>query len=380
MRTRSRITLRSGTLLFLIAACYAAAAHAPTSLKQTFKGDFVVGAAINTAQITGQDQRGDALIESQFNSISPENALKWVNVHPQPGKYNFDLTDKYVAFGQKHHMFIVGHNLVWHSQVPGWVFHDDKGNLLDRDALLARMKDHISTVVGRYKGKIQSWDVVNEALNEDGTLRQSLWYKIIGPDYIEKAFQFAHEADPHVQLFYNDYNLENEPKRNGAIALVKKLQADGIPINGVGIQDHDNLDWPTADQEDATISAFAALGIKVAISELDIDVLPRRGEQPTADVSLKIAQNAALNPYSNGLPDSVQQQLATRYADLFRVYLKHRDTVERVTFWGVTDGDSWLNGWPVFGRTSYPLLFDRNGQPKPAYNAVIAVASEASAH
>jgi endo-1,4-beta-xylanase len=376
MRFRSRIGVRTGALLFLIATCAAAKVNVPT-LKQTFKGDFVIGAAINEAQITGQDQREDALIESQFNSVSPENALKWANVHPQPGKYNFDLTDKYVAFGQKNHMFIVGHNLVWHNQVPDWVFHDDKGNLLDRDALLARMKDHIDTVVGRYKGKIQSWDVVNEALNEDGTLRQSEWYKIIGPDYIEKAFQFAHEADPAVQLFYNDYNLENEPKRNGAIALVKKLQADGVPISGVGIQDHDQLDWPTADQEDATISAFAALGIKVAISELDIDVLPRRGG-PTADVSIKIAQNAALNPYSAGLPDSVQQKLATHYADLFRVYFKHRNTVERVTFWGVTDGDSWLNDWPVNGRTSYPLLFDRNGQPKPAFNAVIAVASQAS--
>jgi endo-1,4-beta-xylanase len=376
MRNLSRISVRSGALIFLIATCAAAKVDVPT-LKQAFKGDFVVGAAINEAQITGQDQREDALIETQFDSISPENALKWANVHPQPGKYNFDLTDKYVAFGQKNHMFIVGHNLVWHNQVPDWVFHDDKGNLLDRDALLARMKDHIYTVVGRYKGKIQSWDVVNEALNEDGTLRQSQWFKIIGPDYIEKAFQFAHEADPQVQLFYNDYNLENEPKRNGAIALVKKLQADGIPIAGVGIQDHDSLTFPTVDQEDATISAFAALGIKVAISELDIDVLPRRGG-PTADVSLKITPNAALNPYANGLPDSVQQQLATRYADLFRVYLKHRDTVERVTFWGVTDGDSWLNDWPVNGRTSYPLLFDRNGQPKPAFNAVIAVASETS--
>src|SRR5580698_7748147 len=285
MRILSSISVRSGALMFLIAACGAAAAHAPASLKLAFKGDFVVGAAINEAQITGQDQREDALIESQCNSISPENALKWQNVHPQPGKYNFDLTDKYVAFGQKHHMFIVGHNLVWHNQVPDWVFHDDKGNLLDRDALLVRMKDHIDTVVGRYKGKIQSWDVVNEALNEDGTLRQSQWYKIIGPDYIEKAFQFAHEADPRVQLFYNDYNLENEPKRDGAVALVKKLQADGIPVAGVGIQDHDSLTFPAIDQEDATISAFAALGIKVAISELDINLLPSAGHQPTADVS-----------------------------------------------------------------------------------------------
>jgi endo-1,4-beta-xylanase len=381
MQTRLRISVRSVAVALLAVACGAAAAHAPVSLKQAFKGDFVVGAAMDEAEITGQDQRDDTLLAEQFNSISPENVLKWERIHPQPGQYNFDLADKYVAFGQKHHMFIVGHNLVWHAQVPDWVFHDDKGNLLDRDALLARMKDHIFTVVGRYKGKIQSWDVVNEAINDsDGTLRQSLWYKIIGPDYIEKAFQFAHEADPQAQLFYNDYSLENEPKRSGAIALVKKLQADGIPITGIGIQGHDNLDWPSAEQEDATISAFAVLGIKVAITELDIDVLPSTRHQPTADVSLKIEQNAALNPYAKGLPDSVQQQLATRYADLFSVYFKHRDAVERVTFWGVTDAGSWLNDWPVKGRTSYPLLFDRNGQPKPAYDAVLRVASETKNH
>ena len=380
MQNPSGAGTRSVSIAFLIAICGAAAAHAPASLKEAFKGDFVVGAAMNEAQIFGDDQRGDALIESQFNSISPENVLKWESIHPQPGKYNFDLADQYIAFGQKHHMFIVGHNLVWHNQVPAWVFHDDKGNQLDRDALLARMKDHISTVVGRYKGKIQSWDVVNEALNEDGTLRQSLWYKIIGPDYIEKAFQYAHEADPQAQLFYNDYNLENEPKRSGAIALVRKLQAAGIPIAGVGLQGHDHMDWPAADQEDATISAFASLGVKVAISELDIDVLPSASGQHTADVSLRIEQNTALNPYVNGLPNSIQQQLAKRYADLFRVFLKHRDTVERVTFWGVTDEDSWLNDWPVKGRTSYPLLFERNGQPKPAYDAVLRVASEFQGH
>jgi endo-1,4-beta-xylanase len=380
MRLKSWTKVRQGVLAVTFAACVVAAALAPTSLKQAFKGDFVIGAAMNEAQITGQDQRGDALIESQFNSISPADVLKWEKVHPQPDKYDFDLADKYVAFGQEYHLFIVGHTLVWHNQVPAWVFHDDKGNLLSRDALLARLKDHISTVVGRYKGKIQSWDVVNEALDEDGTLHQSLWYKIIGPDYIEKAFQYAHEADPHAQLIYNDYSLENEPKRNGAIALIKKLQAEGIPVAGVGLQGHYHMDWPTAEQEDATISAFAALGVKVAITELDMDVLPSAWNQPTADVTLKIEQNPALNPYVNGLPDSVQQQLATRYADLFRVFVKHRNAVERVTFWNVTDADSWLNDWPVKGRTSYPLLFDRTGQPKPAYDAVIRVASEAHAH
>jgi len=242
MRTKSWSAARSGAFIFLIAACAAATAQAPASLKQAFKGDFVVGAAMNQAQITGQDARGDTLIEAQFNAISPENVMKWERIHPEPGKYSFDLPDKYVAFGIKHHMFIVAHTLIWHNQVPAWVFHDDNGNLLGRDALLARMKDHISTVVGRYKGKINSWDVVNEVLNDDGTLRQTLWLKIIGPDYIEKAFEYAHEADPKAQLIYNDYSLENEPKRSGAIALVKKLRSEGIPISGVGIQGHDHLD------------------------------------------------------------------------------------------------------------------------------------------
>lgn len=378
MSIELRKGLMAAALSALFVTCALAADHAPasTSLKDAFKGDFVVGAAINGAQITGKDQRGDAIVEEQFNSISPENVLKWIIVHPQPGKYNFTLSDQYVAFGEKHHMFIVGHNLVWHNQVPAWVFHDDKGNLLSRDALLARLRDHIFTVVGRYKGKIQSWDVVNEALNEDGTMRQSPWEKIIGDDYIAKAFEYAHEADPQAQLTYNDYNLENEAKRNGALALIKKLQAEGVPISCVGLQNHDNLAWPTAEQEDATISAFGALGLKVAISELDINVLPTAGHQPSADVNLSIQENAKLNPYAQGLPDSVAQDLARRYADLFRVFLKHRGVVTRVTFWGVTNKDSWLNNWPVRGRTNYPLLFGRNGEPTPSFDAVVQVASE----
>jgi len=365
--------LRFITVFFLIGT--SVAAQAPTTLKDAYRNLFHVGVAINEAQITGSDARGAAIAASQFDSISPENCLKWERVHPKPNTYSFELADKYVEFGEKNHMFIVGHNLVWHSQVPDWVFEDEKGKPLTRDALLKRMHDHIFTVVGRYKGRIQSWDVVNEALNEDGTLRQSKWSKIIGDDFIEKAFQYAHEADPQAQLTYNDYSLENEAKRNGAIALIKRLKAQGIPIASVGIQGHDSLAWPSIEDEDATISAFARLGVKVVISELDIDVLPRDPKMFSAEVSLKMRQDPKMNPYANGLPPAVEQQLAKRYADLFAVFLKHRDTVTRVTFWGVTDKDSWLNDWPVKGRTSYSLLFDRNDQPKPAFQAVIGVAA-----
>ena len=361
-------------LTAILDASMAAAAQTPTTLKDAYRDSFYVGAAINAAQITGSDARGVAIVTAQFNSISPENVLKWGNIHPRPDTYSFELPDKYVEFGERNHMFIVGHNLIWHAQTPDWVFQDEKGNPLTREALLKRMHDHIFAVVGRYKGRIQSWDVVNEALNEDGTLRQSKWLKIIGEDYIAKAFQYAHEADPQAELNYNDYSLENEPKRNGAIALIKKLQAQGIAVAVVGIQGHDGLDWPSVEAEDATITAFAKLGVKVAITELDIEVLPPVAPG-SADVSLRVKADPKLNPYVNGLPDTVQKALAKRYADLFAVYLKHRAAMSRVTFWGVTDGDSWRNNWPVRGRTDYPLLFDRAGQPKPAFDAVIQQAA-----
>jgi endo-1,4-beta-xylanase len=363
----------------LLAACLAAAAQAPVSLKDAYRDDFVVGAAINQAQIEGEDARGDRLLVAQFNSISPENALKWEIVHPLPGKYDFTLADQYVAFGQKHGMYTVGHCLVWHNQVPEWVFHDEQGRMLGRDALLARMRDHIQTVVGRYKGRIQSWDVVNEALDEDGSLRQSPWLKIIGPDYIEKAFEYAHQADPEAVLVYNDYNLENPVKRAGALRLIVRLKAEGVPVSAVGLQGHLGLTMPAAAQVDAAIADFAALDVKVAITELDIDVLPPATRAPTAEVSLKIARNPALNPYPHGLPAEVQQRLAARYAELFGVFLKHRGQLVRVTLWGVSDGDSWLNDWPVAGRTSYPLLFDRKGHAKPACAAVIDAAAGSGA-
>ena len=356
----------------------AAAAQQPQSLKQAYRGDFYVGAALNEAEITGQDQRDDAIVLEQFNSISPENALKWETVNPQPGQYDFSLGDQYVAFGVKHHMWIVGHNLVWHNQVPAWVFRDKDGKLLTRDALLARMKEHIFKEVGRYKGKIQSWDVVNEALNEDGTLRQSLWYKIVGPDYIAKAFEYAHEADPKAQLTYNDYNLANPPKLAGVIRLVKELKAQGVPIDCVGIQDHDHLDSPTPEQEDAAIRAIAATGVKVAISELDINVLPWPGMGNTAEVTMHMAADPKMNPWPHGFPQDMQQKLTDQYVALFRVFYKDRADISRVTFWGVTNAQSWLNDWPIPGRTNYPLLFDREGKPVPAYYAILKVPGQAA--
>ena len=284
------------------------AASSPT-LKDAYKNIFLIGAAINQRQFTGEDPNGASLIQAQFNSISPENVLKWEIIQPRPGAngYDFEPGDRYVEFGEKHGMYIIGHTLVWHSQTPKWVFLAGDGtNDCDRETLLKRMHDHIQTVVGRYRGRIKCWDVVNEALQDNGELRKSPWLKIIGDDYIAKAFEYAHAADPEAVLRYNDYALENEPKRKGAIALIKKLQAAGIPVTAVGLQDHVKLDWPTVEQEDATISDFAKLGVKVMITELDVDLLSRSRSADVAEVQKQVMSNN----YTNGLPDAVRGAVA----------------------------------------------------------------------
>jgi endo-1,4-beta-xylanase len=359
-------------LLFLTAAgALAQTPPAGSTLKDVYRNDFLIGAALNDAQFSDPNSPDVALITSQFNAITPENVMKWEAIEPQPGRFNFAPADRFVAFGMKHQMFVVGHTLVWHSQTPAWVFEKSPGQPADRATLLKRMRDHILAVVGRYKGRVKGWDVVNEALAEDGTLRDSPWRRILGDDYIVRAFQFAHEADPKAELYYNDYGLENPQKRAGALAIVRKLKAAGVPLTGVGIQDHVNLDWPAPQVLDAAIKDFGRLGVKVMITELDVDVLPGRARVVNADVGRREAVEAALDPFPAGLPDEMQRRLARRYAELFGVYLANRDVVARVTFWGVTDRNSWLNGFPIRGRTNYPLLFGRDGHPKPAYDAVI---------
>jgi endo-1,4-beta-xylanase len=352
----------------VLTLCTADNAVAQTALKDVFKNHFLIGAALNDAEFSGTDQQGAFLAKTQFNTITPENVLKWGLVHPEPGVYNFAASDRYVEFGEKNGMVIIGHTLVWHNQTPAWVFQDSTGKPISREALLERMRDHIHTVVGRYKGKIKGWDVVNEALNEDGSLRESPWLKIIGEEYLVKAFEFAREADPSVELYYNDYSLENAPKREGAVALIKKLQAADVNVAAVGLQGHYKMDWPRVGQVDSTIEAFAKLGVKINITELDIDVVPATQVNRGADLSVNNYHVMKEDIYANGLPDSVQMELAKRYGDLFSVLVKHIGVVGRVTFWGVTDGDSWLNS---HGRVNYPLLFDRSGKPKPAFEAVV---------
>ncbi len=347
---------------------------APTTLKAAFAGAFVVGAAINGRQIAGSDVAGDSLIARHFNTISPENVLKWESVEPRPGQFSFDAADRYVAFGERNGMTVIGHTLVWHNQTPRWVFQDAAGKPASRDTLIARMRSHIFAVVGRYKGRIRGWDVVNEAVAEDGSLRQSLWLRIIGPEYIGMAFRFAHEADPAAELHYNDFSVEAKAKRAGIIRLVRSLREQGVPITAIGMQEHQKLDWPTVGAIDTAIVELASTGLRLMVTELDVDPLPSNRGQRTEVVEQELQRTGAPDPYRTGLPDSMQVTLAHRYGEIVRVYLAHRNVISRVTFWGVADGDSWLNNFPVRGRTNYPLLFDRRGMPKPAFDTVLHAA------
>ncbi len=345
-----------------------AAAARDTSLKNAYKNDFLIGTALNIFQIEEKDPFTARLIPAQFNSITPENVMKTEVIHPGWNEYHFDLADKYVAYGKKYKMFIVGHTLIWHSQLPSFV-----KNIKSSDSLLQFMTNHINTVAGRYTGKVNSWDVVNEALNEDGSLRNSIFLEKLGEDYIRKAFELAARAAPDAELYYNDYNIEQPAKRVGAIALIKKLKAGGTRIDGVGIQAHWSINGPSLTDIENSILEYSALGLKVSFTELDLTCLPNPWDLKGSDVNQNFEGSPFMNPYPNGLPDSVQVKLAKCYEDLFKIFIKHKDKIERVTFWGVNDGQSWLNNWPVKGRTNYPLLFDRNLKPKPAFEKVIAL-------
>lgn len=389
----------------------------PATLKDAYKHHIYVGVAINRTITTGVSVRAEnvnrnmeqvdkdtALVKAQFDQISPENDLKWQLIHPRKGAdgYNFGPADAFVNFGLSNHMYIVGHTLVWHAQTPSWVFQGTNmppgvtnspppaaadsngtnapggrgmgrgpgggfgynGPRASREELLERMREHIHTVVGRYKGKVKVWDVVNEALSDGGTniLRNSLWEQIIGPDFIAKAFEYAHEADPAAILRYNDYSLENPAKRRKLIALIKSLQAQNVPVMAIGSQTHVSVSSPSFEEEDKALTELETLGLPIHITELDVNSAQGGQRSTSGDV----AANASTT--QGGLVSDADRKLADAYAGLFRAFLKHDKYVKVVTFWGVNDGVSWR----AQGR---PLLFDANDQPKPAFDAVIRVAT-----
>jgi endo-1,4-beta-xylanase len=353
-----------GSKLLASAVCISAFlgsenALAQKTLKGAYKDYFPVGVAVSPRGLTGPDAD---LITSQFNSVTPENAMKMGPIHPEPDRYAWEGADAIVDFAQKNGMKIRGHTLCWHNQTPKWFFTDSSGKQVSREVLLGRLKQHINDVVGRYKGKLYAWDVVNEAVPDtsQSIYRKSKFYEIIGEDYIEKAFEYAHAADPNAKLFYNDYNTESASKREKIFQLVKKLKAKNVPIHGVGLQGHWSIYEPTAAELEKSITQFASLGLEVQITELDVSVHPkehqRREHRPT--------DTGVLTP-------EMTEKQAAQYKMLFDVFRKHKGTITGVTFWNVSDKSTWLDNFPVPGRKDYPLLFDKDYKPKAAFNDVV---------
>lgn len=357
--------IRLTLLMFsLLLGVQFSSAQKQISLGNAFAEKFYIGTAMNTPQIIGRDTAAIEVIKEHFNAIVAENCMKSGIIQPRKDEFNFELADRFVDFGVNNNKFIIGHCLIWHSQAPDWFFTDSIGLEVSPEILIERMKTHIYALVGRYKGRVQGWDVVNEAIEDNGNYRNSKFYQILGEDFIKYAFKFAHEADPDAELYYNDYSMAIPKKRDGVVAMVKKLQEQGVKIHGVGMQTHVSLHYPKLSDFEASMEAFGALGVKVLITEMDISVLPTPNISLSADISTNVEYKQKFNPYTEGLPDSVRVALEKRYIDFFKLFLKHDDYVSRVTVWGVNDGNSWKNNFPVRGRTDYPLLFDRNNRAK----------------
>ena len=358
------------TLFVLLMISYCTSEKSVT-LKKVFKDKYLIGTALNNYQINGKDPKSLQVAVEQFNAVTPENVLKWERVHPAPGIYKFGPVDSLLAFCEKNNLAVIGHTLIWQNQTPKWVFEDSNGRPASRDTVLQRMKDHIFTVVGRYKGKILGWDVINEAYDDEGNLKNSNWFNAIGDDYLKKAFIWTHEADPDAELYYNDFNMWYKGRRNAVVKLVNEFKAKNIPIHGIGLQGHWGLNYPSTDELNETFEIYSGLGINLMVTELDLDMLPRPEDYEGADISVNYEAKSILNPWPDGLPDSMQTVVADRYAEFFSIFNKYSSSISRITLWGVHDGQSWRNYWPIQGRTSYPLLFDRNYQPKKAFYEVI---------
>lgn len=370
-----------GAGVLLNGCAHAAARPGPATLREAYRDAFLVGSAVNEEIVSGADSASRDIVIRQFNTITAENVMKAGPLNPRPGVYDWGPADAFVAFGERHGMFIAGHTLVWHNRTPAWFFHDRHGRPNTPAAQIERMRRHVKAVAGRYAGRVDAWDVVNEAIGDDGSYRPTPWARGAGggDEMVRHAFRFASRYAPGTELYYNDVDAWRPARRDGIMRMIRMLRREGIRVDGVGMQGHWGLDYPRAEYVEAAVDSFASLGVKVMITELDVDVLPltREGRivgPVMGDPRFHTEEfQAFLDPYRDGLPDEVQRRLADRYAELFRIFYRKRDKIDRVTLWGVHDGMSWKNGYPVPGRTNYPLLWDRGWRPKPAFAAVLAV-------
>lgn len=342
-------------------------------LKDYFKDEFLVGVAVGSRSI----RQDSVLITREFNSVTAENDMKMGVIHPKEDTYNWKNADDIVAFAERNKINIRGHNLLWHTQTADWMFVGPDGKQVSKELLLKRLREHVFAVAGRYKGKIYAWDVVNEAIDDsqDSTImyRKTKWLEIFGgPEFIDAAFRFAHEADPKAKLYYNEFNNERPVKREKIFKLLKRLKANGVPIDGVGFQAHWSLDYPTATQLRTAINQVVSLGLDVQITELDITIHPR-----TLGAPAPLTQ-----PVDPGYAPELETRQVAKYKEVFDILRQYKKNISAVTFWNVTDRTSWLDSrgggsagdlkpaTPMILK-AYPLLFDVNGQRKKAYWAVV---------
>lgn len=332
-------------------------------LKEAFAGKFLIGAAVNDNQVSGKDSIAAELIRRHFNTIVAENVMKSAEINPQQGVYNWEPADRFVEFGVENGMFVVGHTLVWHSQLAPWFVYDDNGRYVSADTLRERMRTYITDVVVRYKGRVNGWDVVNEVIDDDGGYRRTPFYEILGEEYIPYAFELAHAADPDAQLYLNDYAMDNPAKRDAYVRILNDLKKRGLRVDAIGMQSHAGMDYPNIAEYEKSMEAFIGTGTKVMMTEWDMSALPSVTQ--SANIADTTAFRREMNPYTDGLPADVDSVWNARMATMLDIALRHSDDVLRVNAWGVSDGDSWKNDWPMKGRTDYPLLFDRHYKMKP---------------
>ena len=367
--------------LLLLAGSLSVNAAQDQALKNTFADSFKMGVAVNQDIVTGKNAAAQSIIAKQFNTVTLENAMKAEVIYPQQGKVDFSGADAFIDFAKQNNMFTVAHTLVWHNQTPDWFFTNSKNEPNTPAGQLEQMRKHIELVAGRYKNKVDAWDVVNEVIADDGSYRPTVWVNRVGDGdtMVKAAFKYAQQYSPNTELYYNDFNAWRPEKRDGIIRMIKMLQKEGIRIDGIGIQAHWGLNFPKMQYIEQAIDAYAALGIKVMITELDIDVLPLTKEGQITGTDMMKPQfqleefETYLDPYKNGLPSDVEAQLNARYKALFELFYAKRDKIDRVTFWGLHDGMSWKNDYPIPNRTNYPLLWDRNLNPKPVIKTIADV-------
>ena len=355
-----KITLAAFLISLFISMCLSTNAQdSNKGLKDYYKSYFPMGVAIRPQSVTGPEAE---LILKHFESVTAENAMKMGPIHPKEDEFFWADADAIVNFAQANKLKIRGHTLCWHNQTPPWMFKDAQGADVTKEVLLKRLKDHITAVVGRYKGKIYAWDVVNEVIDDDDSkyFRESPWYKICGEEFVAKAFEYAHAADPNALLFYNDYNTESAGKRERIYKMVKGLLDKKVPIHGVGLQAHWSIFSPTEQELRQSVEKFSSLGLKIQFTELDISVYQSEHSRRER----RADESDAFTP-------EMEAKQTEQYKMVFKVFREYKDKITGVTFWNVSDKSSWLDNFPVRGRKNYPLLFDQTFQPKKVYWEVV---------